>query len=129
MSRRRRRQLLVPEARAALDELRNIVIDQQTNSPSQAGTRTTQRNPLFGSSANQARQDPLSTTKMGVSENTGVGDVASQLGIPYQHQDNGDMTTRQAGKIGGAIGGSMVQRLIQIAEQELAKEQAEQGRP
>jgi small acid-soluble spore protein D (minor alpha/beta-type SASP) len=80
----RRRRLLVPEARAAVDALKGAVMRAETNKP-------------------QAQ----------------VKDVARQLGIPYQASDNGGLTTRQAGRIGGEIGGSMVQRLIAIAEQEL----------
>lgn len=36
--------------------------------------------------------------------------------------DGGDMTTREAGALGGEIGGSMVQKLIAVAEQALVDE-------
>ncbi|OFW79419.1 MAG: hypothetical protein A2201_10505 [Alicyclobacillus sp. RIFOXYA1_FULL_53_8] len=80
MRRRRRRTLLVPEARAALDQLRDAVVVEQSRSLA-----------------------------------------------PYQPRDNGELTTRQAGKIGGAIGGSMISRLVAIAEQELIKEKPDHG--
>jgi small acid-soluble spore protein D (minor alpha/beta-type SASP) len=35
-------------------------------------------------------------------------------------KDGGDLTTREAGKIGGPIGGRMIQRLIELAKEELA---------
>ncbi|MBX6351845.1 MAG: alpha/beta-type small acid-soluble spore protein [Thermoflavifilum sp.] len=82
----RRRRLLVPEARAAMDALRGSVMADETKQP-----------------------------------NADVADVARQVGVPYNERDNGEMTTRQAGKIGGEIGGSMVRRLIAIAEQQMAE--------
>lgn len=119
MSRRRRRQLLVPEARAALDQLRDIVITQQTtNAAAQPQAPGTPANSNYQNTTGAAGSSAIGTPQ------TGVQSVANQLGIPYQQQNNGELTTRQAGKIGGAIGGSMIQRLISIAEQELVKEQA-----
>jgi hypothetical protein len=51
-------------------------------------------------------------------------EVAAELGIPLRHGDNGDLTSREAGKlgghIGGRLGGQMVRRMIQLAEQQLA---------
>lgn len=46
-------------------------------------------------------------------------EVAGELGIPLGHGDNGDITAREAGKIGGKIGGQMVKELIEIANQEM----------
>jgi len=52
-------------------------------------------------------------------------EVAEELGIPLRRGDNGDISSRDAGRIGGRlggrIGGQMVRRLIQLAEQELAR--------
>lgn len=51
-------------------------------------------------------------------------EVAAQIGVPLQHGYNGDLTSRQAGSIGGHIGGhlggQMVKRMIALAEQSLA---------
>ena len=69
----RRHRLLVPEARAALDSMKDRVVDQKQ--------------------------------------------VQSPRG------DGGNLTTRQAGALGGEIGGSMVQKLIEVAEQTLVAEQ------
>lgn len=93
----RRNKLLVPEARDALERLKAEVIREQVALP-----------PQSPSSAMTAR--PVAPT---------VADVASRLGIPYRPGANADLTTRQAGKIGGQIGGSMVKRLISLAEQNL----------
>ncbi|OUM98810.1 MAG: spore protein [Paenibacillaceae bacterium ZCTH02-B3] len=46
-------------------------------------------------------------------------EVAQQLGIPLDQAYNGDKATRDM----GAIGGNMVRRLIQIAEQQLGGQQ------
>lgn len=48
-------------------------------------------------------------------------EVAKSLGVPLKEGDNGDLTSEQAGKIGGAIGGSMVREMIKLAEKNLGK--------
>ncbi len=52
--------------------------------------------------------------------------VAAQEGIPLQPGYNGDLTSRQAGSVGGhlggRLGGQMVRRMIALAEQTLAQE-------
>jgi len=47
-------------------------------------------------------------------------EVAKELGVPLSPQDNGNLTTEQAGHIGGKIGGSMVKEMIRLAQQQLA---------
>lgn len=53
-------------------------------------------------------------------------EIANELGIPLKQGYNGDLTSREAGRIGGRIGGpiggQMVRRMIQIAEEQLAKQ-------
>ncbi len=46
-------------------------------------------------------------------------EVADELDIPLTHGDNGDLTARECGKIGG----NMVKELIEHAEEDLADEQ------
>lgn len=48
-------------------------------------------------------------------------EVAKSLGVPLKEGDNGDLTSEQAGKIGGAIGGSMVREMIKLAEKHLGE--------
>lgn len=48
-------------------------------------------------------------------------EVASSLGIPLKKGYNGDMTSENAGKIGGQIGGSMVKKMIADAQNQLKK--------
>lgn len=46
-------------------------------------------------------------------------EVAGTLGIPLKKGYNGDMTSENAGKIGGQIGGSMVKKMIADAQKQL----------
>ena len=46
-------------------------------------------------------------------------EVASELGVPLQEGYNGDLTSRQA----GSIGGEMVKKMIMKQEQEMAGKQ------
>ena len=52
-------------------------------------------------------------------------EVARELGIPLSQGYNGELTSRQAGVIGGHIGGrlggQMVRRMIAMAEEDLAR--------
>ncbi|HEY8449181.1 MAG TPA: alpha/beta-type small acid-soluble spore protein [Bacillota bacterium] len=51
-------------------------------------------------------------------------EIAHELGIPLQPGYNGMLPARDAGRIGGKIGGNMVRRLIQIAEEAMASGRA-----
>ena len=52
-------------------------------------------------------------------------EVAQELGIDLKHGYNGEMTSRDAGAIGGRLGGhlggQMVKRMIQLAEEQLVR--------
>jgi hypothetical protein len=48
-------------------------------------------------------------------------EVAKELGIPLKPHGNGQLTTEDAGHIGGKIGGSMVKELIRMAQDQLSK--------
>jgi len=143
MSRNRRNKLLVPEAREALDGLMNHVMETKSgrvaggeqvpnaqDKPSGMGTGAiinqdgqlvARHNAAPQGAAQGTGVDSPSTSDSKRSK--AVAGVAASVGVPYdQNGDNGNLTTRQAGKIGGQIGGSMVKRLIAIAEEELARE-------
>ncbi|MGD8191726.1 small, acid-soluble spore protein, alpha/beta type [Brevibacillus ginsengisoli] len=45
-------------------------------------------------------------------------EVASELNIPLQHGYNGNLTSHDAGRIGGKLGGSMVKEMIRAARKE-----------
>ena len=64
------------------------------------------------------------TNKVNVPEAKGAMDrfkmeVASELGVPLKEGYNGDLTSRQA----GSIGGEMVKKMIMRQEQEMAGKQ------
>jgi hypothetical protein len=95
----RRRSVLVPESKTMLNQLKRDVMKDKVAPPEQTGAM-----------------------RGAASSGPSVGGVADRLGVPYkQGQDNGDMTARQAGKLGGEIGGTMVRKLISIAQQELSE--------
>ncbi len=48
-------------------------------------------------------------------------EVAEELGIPLQPGRNGQLTTEEAGQVGGTIGGAMVREMIRLAQEKLAK--------
>jgi small acid-soluble spore protein D (minor alpha/beta-type SASP) len=92
---RRRNRILVPEARKELDRLKcELALEQQG----------------------------IEDVTCSVNPNDIKYEVAENLGIPLRQGDNGDLTTRQAGKVGGQLGGSMVRKLVEIAQQKLAEE-------
>ncbi|MFD2172149.1 small, acid-soluble spore protein, alpha/beta type [Tumebacillus lipolyticus] len=91
MARRKRRRLLVPEAREALDRMKADVMNTMTGD--EAVARSAQRQ---GIRLNQAG-------------------------------DNGELTAREAGKVGGPIGGQMVKKMIALAQMQMMNQQ-EQNR-
>ncbi len=46
-------------------------------------------------------------------------EVADELGVPLNDKYNGTLTSKQAGRVGGEIGGSMVKEMIKMAQQRL----------
>lgn len=48
-------------------------------------------------------------------------EVAEEQGIPLEKGDNGQLTSRQAGKVGGPIGGNMVKEMISMAKEQMKK--------
>ncbi len=85
MMARRRNKILIPEARAGLDQLK-ARLNNETNP-----------------------------------DNVKY-EVAKETGVPLKHGYNGDLTTRQAGKVGGKIGGSMVREMVKMAQQTMMKD-------
>ncbi|CAM3386411.1 small, acid-soluble spore protein, alpha/beta type [Marinicrinis lubricantis] len=46
-------------------------------------------------------------------------EAAREVGVPLRPGDNGHLTTEDAGKVGGQIGGRMVKEMIRIAQEQL----------
>jgi small acid-soluble spore protein D (minor alpha/beta-type SASP) len=91
LARRRRRGILVPEAQEALNNFKGEVMADK-------GFTIGLKDP------NQVKFE-----------------VADELGIPLDTEYNGDLKTKNAGKIGGQIGGKMVHDMIRIAQEQMAK--------
>jgi small acid-soluble spore protein D (minor alpha/beta-type SASP) len=50
-------------------------------------------------------------------------EVAKELGVPLEKGYNGRLTSVQAGKVGGRLGGGMVKELVKMAQENLSKKQ------
>ncbi|MCL6570390.1 MAG: alpha/beta-type small acid-soluble spore protein [Bacillus sp. (in: Bacteria)] len=50
-------------------------------------------------------------------------EAAQEVGVPLKKGYNGQLTSEQAGKVGGRLGGSMVRELIKMAQENLTKKQ------
>lgn len=48
-------------------------------------------------------------------------EAAKEVGVPLKEGYNGRLTSEQAGKVGGRLGGSMVKELVKMAQQNLSK--------
>jgi small acid-soluble spore protein D (minor alpha/beta-type SASP) len=80
----RKNKILVPEARAGLDELKAKV-------------------------AHSAKPEDAKF------------EAAEEVGVPLKKGYNGQLTSEQAGKVGGRLGGSMVRELVKMAQESMMK--------
>lgn len=48
-------------------------------------------------------------------------EAAQEVGVPLQKGYNGKLTSEQAGKVGGRLGGSMVRELVRMAQENMTK--------
>ncbi|PTM60025.1 alpha/beta-type small acid-soluble spore protein [Desmospora activa] len=90
MARRRRNRLLVPEARDAMNQLKQQVMARQTDDP--------------GASTEEMKSEMAD--RLGVPYR--------------EDGKNGDLKAEEAGRLGGPIGGQMVKEMIRMAQEELA---------
>lgn len=86
-----RNKILVPSAREELDKLKVRVMKEQ-------GYQVNSKNP-----------------------NNVKYEIADELNIPLNKGYNGKLTSEQAGKIGGPIGGNMVKEMIRMAQEQMLK--------
>lgn len=87
----RNNNILVPGARSALDQLKTDVMKAQ------------------GYEVDSATPDNVKF------------EIAEELGIPLSKGYNGKLTSEQAGKIGGSIGGNMVKEMVRLAQEQMLK--------
>jgi hypothetical protein len=48
-------------------------------------------------------------------------EVAKEQGVPLKEGYNGHLTSEQAGKVGGPIGGNMVKEMVRMAQEKMKK--------
>lgn len=87
----RKNKILVPEAREEMDRLKARVMKD-------SGYNVDENNP-----------DDVKY------------EIASEQGIPLTTGNNSHLTSGEAGKIGGPIGGRMIQELVKIAQEQLIR--------
>lgn len=92
MSRRRRNRAMVPGSEHGLGLLKAHVMQNQ------------------GYAVNPQRPDLVKY------------EVARTLGVPLQQGYNGHLSSEDAGKVGGPIGGAMVRELVRMAQQQMANQ-------
>jgi small acid-soluble spore protein D (minor alpha/beta-type SASP) len=46
-------------------------------------------------------------------------EIAEEVGVPLKKGYNGGLTSHQAGKVGGRLGGSMVRELVRMAQEDM----------
>ncbi len=82
------------------------------------------RSPKNRSGLNQFKQQVIrEATGMHIGHLKDVSiEVAKHLNIPLNKTGNRDIQARDAGKIGGFIGGHMVKEMVRMAENELARD-------
>lgn len=50
-------------------------------------------------------------------------EVAGEINVPLQHGYNGQLTSHDAGRIGGRLGGSMVREMVRMASEAMLKKE------
>lgn len=68
------------------------------------------------SSSNNSNSNQMSVPEAKGAMNRFKQEVASELGVPLKEGYNGDLTSRQA----GSIGGEMVKKMIQRQEEQMS---------
>ena len=68
------------------------------------------------SSSNNSSSNQMSVPEAKEAMNRFKQEVASELGVPLKEGYNGDLTSRQA----GSIGGGMVKKMIQRQEEQMS---------
>jgi small acid-soluble spore protein D (minor alpha/beta-type SASP) len=91
MSRRNRNHYLVPEAKEAMKEFKGKVMGKE------------------GYRVNPNEPDDVKF------------EIAKERNVPLTNGYNGNLTSSEAGTVGGPIGGKMVSEMIKLAKQNLLK--------
>ncbi|WP_416148655.1 small, acid-soluble spore protein, alpha/beta type [Salipaludibacillus sp. HK11] len=83
------------------------------------GVKVARRNKILVPGAREVL-DQLKARLINVPNSTTAKyEVAKEQGIQFNKGDNGNIKARDAGKVGGSIGGNMVREMVKMAEHEL----------
>lgn len=123
----RKRKLLVPEAREALERLKSDVVRDKQQMGESSSQMLAGRAGADSSAQGTGSYFANPLTNYGA-QSSPTESMATMLNIPYDAKgDNGELTTRAAGKIGGNLGGPMVKKLIALAQEQLHNQQPSKG--
>lgn len=81
------------------------------------------RNKILVPEARMALDDLKAKVVQSQSPENAKFEAAEEVGVPLKKGYNGQLTSEQAGKVGGRLGGSMVRELVKMAQQNLGKKQ------
>lgn len=72
----------------------------------------------------RAGLDALKAKVAGTTDpNAAKFEAAKEVGVPLKEGYNGKLTSEQAGKVGGRLGGGMVKELVRMAQENLNRKQ------
>lgn len=80
------------------------------------------RNKILVPEARQALDDLKAQVAGTMKAEDAKFETAKEIGVPLVKGYNGGLTTREAGKVGGRLGGGMVRELVKMAQDSLRKQ-------
>ena len=80
------------------------------------------RNKILVPEARQALDDLKAQVAGTMKAEDAKFETAKEIGVPLAKGYNGGLTTREAGKVGGRLGGGMVRELVKMAQESLRKQ-------
>jgi small acid-soluble spore protein D (minor alpha/beta-type SASP) len=84
-------------------------------------TNMSKRNKILVPEAKKGLDELKANIANSQSPDSAKFEVAEELGVPLKKGYNGGLTSHQAGKVGGKLGGGMVRELVKMAQQNLSK--------
>lgn len=79
------------------------------------------RNKILVPEARQALDDLKAQVAGTMKAEDAKFESATEVGVHLNDGYNGNLTTRDAGRVGGRLGGSMVRELVKMAQENLRK--------
>jgi small acid-soluble spore protein D (minor alpha/beta-type SASP) len=86
------------------------------------GFSMARRNKILVPEARQALDDLKAQVAGTMKAEDAKFETAKEIGVPLSKGYNGGLTTREAGKVGGRLGGGMVRELVKMAQESLRKQ-------